>query len=311
MRVNRLISILLTISSKGIVTGKELADYYEISLRTIYRDIEKLCEAGIPIASMGGKGGGFYIMDNYDLDKLFLDKEELQAITPLMKDLKLLFGKGKQFDDIALKLENASEKGKDNYEKLKINISHFSMEDELKEYLYLISKAIEESKLLEFDYINRRMEYSKRMAQPIQISFKHGMWYLIAFCIDRNDYRKFKLLRMRNLEIGKNFIKSCISNDKLEEYFRNGYEKNSIKVVLRFTNRIKEHLVEHFNKNRLKIVGDSIIVEEQFPHEEGLIKFILSFGRDCEIIEPEYLRNEVHEYLEELSNKYNKKSAGH
>lgn len=304
MRVNRLLSILLYISNKNLVTGKELAEHFEVSLRTIYRDIEKLGEAGIPIASEGGKGGGFYIMEGYDLDSLFLDKEELQAVVPLMQDLKLLFGKGKQFDDIAMKLQNKSEREQGSFDKLRINISHFSMEEELKEYLHLISKAIEESRVLIFDYTNRRMECSRRTAQPIQISFKHGVWYLVAFCMERNDYRSFKLLRMRNLALGDGFVKKDITKEQLKEVFDSGYVKKSIKVTLRFAHRIKEHLVEHFAKDSLEITEDGIIAVEYFPHEEGLIKFILSFGNDCEIIEPQYLRTEMAVYINKLYNKY-------
>jgi predicted DNA-binding transcriptional regulator YafY len=72
MRADRFLSILIIISQKGLVTGKELAEHFEVSLRTIYRDIEKISEAGVPIAAIGGKGGGYYLMENYTLNNLFL-----------------------------------------------------------------------------------------------------------------------------------------------------------------------------------------------------------------------------------------------
>lgn len=99
-------------------------------------------------------------MENYNLNNLFLDKNELQALMPLIDNFKFLFGKNQQFNDVALKLENICDKDKEVNNSLSINMSHFTMEEELKEYLFFISKAIEDSKLLEFNYINRRMEYS-------------------------------------------------------------------------------------------------------------------------------------------------------
>ncbi len=301
MRVDRLLSILLIISDKGLVTGKELAEHFEVSLRTIYRDIDKICEAGVPIASTGGKGGGYYIMENYNLDNLFLDKKEIQALMPVMDNLSFLFGRNQKFNDMILKFKNVYEKGNVENNRLKINMSHFSMENELKEALFLIDKAIEDSRLLEFDYINRRIECSKRIAEPIQIEFICGEWYLVAFCRNRSDYRKFKLVRIRNLKLGDIFLKRNISNEGLRKIFAEGYNEKSIKVTLKFTSRIGEQLSEYFDKESIRLEEDgNFIVEDFFPYEEGLIKHILSFGKDCEILSPSYLREETEGYIKEM-----------
>lgn len=301
MRVDRLLSILLIISDKGLVTGKELAEHFEVSLRTIYRDIDKICEAGVPIASTGGKGGGYYIMENYNLDNLFLDKKEIQALMPVMDNLSFLFGRNQKFNDMILKFKNVYEKGNVENNRLKINMSHFSMENELKEALFLIDKAIEDSRLLEFDYINRRIECSKRIAEPIQIEFICGEWYLVAFCRNRNDYRKFKLVRIRNLKLGDIFLKRNISNEGLRKIFAEGYNEKSIKVTLKFTSRIGEQLSEYFDKESIRLEEDgNFIVEDFFPYEEGLIKHILSFGKDCEVLSPSYLREETEGYIKEM-----------
>lgn len=305
MRVDRLLSILLILSNKGLVTGSELADHFEVSLRTIYRDMEKLGEAGIPVASTGGKGGGYYIMENYNVDNLFLNRNEVKALMPLMDNLEFLFGKNQQFNDIVLKLEKTYQGDSLKSGSLNINMSHFSMEQELKEYLFLMNKAIEESRLLEFDYINRNMESSRRIAEPIQIEFNHGEWFLTAFCRVRKDYRRFKLVRIRNLQLGDSFSKRDISNEELRKIFSEGYNKNSIKVIFKFTNRIGEHLVEYFAKDDIKQADDgSFIVQDYFPNDGGLIKFILGFGKDCEVLEPQHLREEMKNCLHELLDKY-------
>lgn len=305
MRVDRLLSILLIISNRGKVTGKELAEHFEVSLRTIYRDIEKIGEAGIPIASTGGVGGGFYIMDNYNLDKLFLNKGEFNTLMSVMNSLSFMFGKNEKFNDIVLKFENSHDIGKTNNERFSINMSHFSMENELKEYLYMMNKAIEESRLLIFDYINRNMEYSERIIEPIQISYSSGQWYVTAFCRTRGDFRRFKLVRIRNIRIGEYFLKREVSNEELDRIFNEGYVKRSIRVKLKFTDKIGEQLSEYFGRENIKKTNDnSYMVEESFPYEEGLIKFILGFGKECEVIEPDYLRKETKEYLHDVMAKY-------
>ncbi|WP_251414646.1 MULTISPECIES: helix-turn-helix transcriptional regulator [Paenibacillus] len=305
MRVDRLLSMLLIISKKGMVTGKELAEHFEVSLRTIYRDIEKLGEAGIPIASMGGKGGGYYIMENYNVDNLFLKKDEASTFMAIMNNLNFLFGKNAQFNDMVLKIENTYNREK-NTDKLSINMSHFSMENELKEYLFLMNQAIEENKLMVFDYCNRQMEYSERIVEPVQIAFSSGQWYLVGFCRYRDDYRRFKLVRIRNLRMGEDFEKRDISKAEIEEIFEESYRKSSISITLKFSNRMGKQLTEYFQEENIQQTEDNqYIVVDHFPYEEGLLKYILSFGKECEIIEPLYLRDKLREYVKELLHLYN------
>lgn len=306
MRADRFLSILIIISQKGLVKGSELAEHFEVSLRTIYRDIEKISEAGVPIAAIGGKGGGYYIMENYTLNNLFFNKNEIEPLIAVMDNLKFLFGNNPQFNDIVLKFETLRNSEKQEYGKFSIDMSHFSMEQELREYLFLMNKAIESSKMLEFEYINRNMEYLKRIVEPIQIEFTNGQWYIIAFCTIRKDYRRFKLVRVRNMKLGGSFIKSSVSKEEIEKIFNDSYEKNSIDVTLKFSSEIGGRLSEYFSKDKIKLLENgTYLVEDFLPEDEGLKKFILGFGNDCEVIAPGKLRKEMAEYIKNLYNKYN------
>lgn len=206
MRVDRLLSMLLIISGKGTVTGKALAEHFEVSLRTIYRDIEKISEAGIPVAASSGKGGGYYIMDSYNISSLFLNRDEAHTFVTVMKNLHGLFGRNEAFNDIMLKVEHTY-KAEPDKDKLTLDMSHFSMEQEIKEYLGIISRAITDNRLLVFKYINRDMEYLERTVEPSSIDFRYGHWYVTGFCRIRRDYRRFKLVRIRQLEQGPAFEK--------------------------------------------------------------------------------------------------------
>jgi len=306
VRTDRLLSIILILSKKGIITGKELAEHFDVSVRTIYRDMDKISEAGIPVAAIGGKSGGFYIMENYKLDEVYFNKGELHTLMTVLNSLNIVFGNNHQFNDIVLKLQNTYENEKDKNNKLNIDMSHFSMEEELKEFLYIINQGIEEGKLLLFQYINRNLEFAERNVEPVRIEFFYGQWYLIGYCRSRSDYRKFKLVRMKNLILGDKFVKRDISHEKLDEIFRKSYDNKNIKVKLKFTNRMGEQLTEYFFKSNIRRSDEGhFIVEEPFPYDEGLIKFILGFGSECEVIEPSYLRADTKKYLKKILEKYN------
>jgi predicted DNA-binding transcriptional regulator YafY len=305
MSADRLLSILLILSNKGMTTGKELAEHFDVSVRTIYRDIDKIGQAGMPVAALEGRSGGFYLMENYSLDNLFLSKSEFQTFMAVVDSLKVIFGKNQQFNDIVLKFHSTYRKEEDKNDKLNINMSHFSMEEELKEYLYIMNRGIEESKLLLLQYINRNMELSDRTVEPVRIEFSHGQWYLTGYCRSRNGYRKFKLVRIKSMRLGDSFVKRDITTEKLYEIFHQSYVKNSIKIKLKFTPRIGDQLTEYFFKENIKReTDDGYIVEEYFPYEEGLVKFILSFGNECEVIEPEFLREDIRKYLNRVIEKY-------
>jgi predicted DNA-binding transcriptional regulator YafY len=298
MRVDRLLSMILIITNKGRVTGSELAKHFEVSIRTIYRDIDKICEAGIPIASEGGKGGGFYVMEGFSLDNMFFKKSEVQTLSAVMDNLGFLFGKNKQFNDILLKFEELNEKDKAVKDRLSINMSHFSMEEELKEYLYLINAAIEESSLIELEYINRRMNCEVRAVEPYYIDFSGGDWHLVGFCKTRNAFRRFKLVRITSLKTGGSFEKRNVTREEIRRKFNEDYKDKSIRVLMKFTGRIGAQLNEYFHKSNILASEDgSYIVEDFFPHEEGLIKFLLGFGKECEVLEPDYLRSELNNYI--------------
>ncbi|MCB2297983.1 helix-turn-helix transcriptional regulator [Clostridium tagluense] len=306
MRAERFLSISIIISQKGLVTGRALAEHFEVSLRTIYRDIEKISEAGVPIAATGGKGGGYYIMENYTLNNLFLNKKEIEPLIAVMDNLKFLFGNNPQFNDIVLKFETLRNTEKKECDNFSIDMSHFSMEKELREYLFLMNKAIEENRILEFEYINRKMEYLKRVVEPIQIEFTDGHWYIIAFCTIRKDYRKFKLVRVRNMKLGGVFKKNLISKEEIKKIFSESYEKNSILVTLKFSSEIGGQLSEYFSKEKITLLENgTYIVEDFFPEDEGLKKFILGFGNDCEVIGPDKLRKKMVEYIKNIYSKYN------
>lgn len=304
MKVERLLAIIIIMSQRGMVRAKDLARDLEVSERTIYRDIESICEAGIPVASMGGNGGGYYLMENYNLDNIFLNKDELGPLTSVVENLTELFGKDSKFKDILIKINGLKENTKEQCS-FQIDLAHFTMKKELKDYLCLADKAISESKLLIFDYVNRRMEWERRVVEPYEVEFSDGQWYIIGYCRSRKSFRIFRIVRIKSMALGENFEKKTITYEEINKILNKGYEEKSILVTLKFSERIGSHLCEHFSKEKIQHLKEGgFLVKNSYPDDEGLLKFILNFGVDCEILEPVELRTRVKEYIKSVADKY-------
>jgi len=123
-------------------------------------------------------------------------------------------------------------------------------------------------------------------------------------CLNRKDFRKFKLTRMRNLVVSQSFIKREIDEDMIEFIFKDNLKRNSIYITIKFRHQFKDHITEHFQKSVIDETSEGIFVKEYFPNDEGLIQYILSFGNRCEVIEPLALRIQINEYLLKMIEAY-------
>lgn len=268
MQTDRLLSIILILMNRNMVTGKELAEHFEVSLRTIYRDIDKISRTMVPIAAEGGKGGGFYILEDYKLDKMFFSKKEIKPLLSLMRSLKDMMGKNEGFNSCITKFENFY-KAEGSGSNLSIDISEGS-NNKTAELIAVVNNAIENCKCLIIDYTNRRLETETRVIEPLKIYFFNGAWYFAGYCRDREDFRQFKISRTSNLRIGEPFTKRDLDSDELDTIFSDSFKRKSIKVSLKFSERMLNHLTEYFSEDKILINEDnSAIVTFNSPDEEG------------------------------------------
>jgi len=232
------------------------------------------------------------------------NKSELKTFLALADSLNESFGNKNNFKEILLKIKGTQEE-KLKQRDLKINLSHFSLDEEIKQYLYIINNALEKNNLLVFNYINRNFEKRERTVEPIKLIFEDGNWWLIGYCRLRKGYRSFKLLRIQNLEKGDIFEKRNFSEEEILKIFRKQFMDNSIKIKFRFSKKSGKRLTEYFKKEKITEKEDGFYVVEHYPDDEGLIKAILSYGKECEVIYPEELRLKVKNYINDLYSKYN------
>ncbi|BBC57152.1 MAG: helix-turn-helix transcriptional regulator [Streptococcus mutans] len=197
MKLERLLAILSLLSDRNRITAKELAEKFEVSKRTIYRDLESLNQAGIPIVSYAGRDGGFSLMKNYQIDKRILSKADTKNLYSALKGLQSI---KQQPELIALIAKLLPEEKSNPLADYDINFSSWYADSLIQKKIKILQKAIEERICVLLDYISSSGR-RKRKIEPYQLVFKDSAWYLHAFCHKRQAFRLFKLRRMASLTL--------------------------------------------------------------------------------------------------------------
>ena len=196
MKINRLIGIITTLQQKKAVTAPYLAKKFEVSRRTINRDIEDICKAGIPIVTTQGANGGISIMDGFSLDTTVFTKQELAAIFTGLKSLDSVSNSASA-EKLAQKIGGSS--AIRLADSMVIDLSSF-YKDDLAAKIDQIKQAITESKCIAFHYCYNKGEADKQV-EPYLIVFKWSDWYVFGFCKERQDFRMYKLRRLWSLQV--------------------------------------------------------------------------------------------------------------
>ncbi|MGI6501543.1 MAG: helix-turn-helix transcriptional regulator [Anaerostipes sp.] len=300
MKIDRLIGILSILLQKDIVTAPYLAEKFEVSRRTINRDIEDLCKAGIPIATKQGVNGGISIMDNYRLDRTLLTNTEMKDILAGLRSLDSINGTNR-YGQLMEKLEAGTSDFMAGNQSILIDLSSW-YKDSLAPKIELLRNAIDDCREVKFRYYAPRGE-SDRCIQPYYLIFRWSSWYVWGWCLDREDFRLFKLNRIDNLVLSETvFIKESVSLPDLstERIFPGG-----IRVKALFDSRCKWRLVEEFGPHCFEEQKDGeLLFQADYTDKENLITWILTFGEQAELLEPEEIRSEIQQIIEKMKGRY-------
>ena len=300
MKIDRLIGILSILLQKEMTTAPELAEHFEVSRRTINRDIETLCEAGIPIKTSQGSGGGISIMDGYRMDRTLLTSRDMQMILAGLRSLDSVSGSG-YYGQLMEKIQAGSSEFISGRDSILIDLSSW-YKDTMAPKIALIQDAIEFQKRVRFDYYSPSGE-SKREIEPYYLIFKWSSWYVYGFCLQKKEFRLFKLNRMEGMCYGEGFEKRSkipkpeLSNDKI--YPGTG----RVKAV--FDSSMKWQLVENFGINSFKEQPDgTLLFEYEYSDDEGVISWFLSCRDKVTVIEPGALREKLIQITANILRKY-------
>ncbi len=297
MKINRLFEIVYILLDKEKVTAKELADYFEVSTRTIYRDVEDLSSGGIPIYMNKGKNGGIFLLPEYVLNKTVLTETEKINILSALQSLNSL-------DESSMELtlsKLSSFFGENNTGFFEIDYKDWG--SLIKEQFDMSKQAILLRKLLEFEYISSTSKTSQRTVEPFKLWFKERNWYLKGFCLDKEDLRVFRLSRMKNVKIKEeHFIPRNMDFDlHLDEKITYPTTKITMRVESNLSYRI---LDEFSDSDVLENEDGSFTVKMDFIEDEWLYGYILSFGKYATVIEPKRIKNIIKDILEKSLENY-------
>ena len=280
MQESRLFKIIYHLLDKGKATALELAEKFEVSVRTIYRDIDALSEAGITIYTETGRNGGIHLMDDFVLDKAVLSEEEKQEILLALQSMNIT----KDNSEILQKLSAVFHLNSENW--LEIDFSRWGNQGRDNDKFNLLKSAIIHRKCVKITYAGSNEKATERIVQPMKILYKSMAWYLKAYCTLKQDYRVFKLNRIIDLEVLSDSFPHQVFPE-LEKDLKQIYKK----IVLRFSKEAAYRVYDEFDMTQIEIqTNGDFIVSAQMPEDTWLIGYLLTFGTQVDILEPAYLK---------------------
>lgn len=299
MKLDRLIGILTTLLQNDRVTAPYLAEKFEVNRRTIGRDIDVLCQAGIPIVTYQGSGGGIAIAEGFKLDKSVLTTDELSGIIAALKGIGSV-SEQSQIERTLDKLGAGTDAVVSLQEPVVIDLaSHHK--GHLTEKIELIKYAVREHRLIEFDYYYKKGE-SRRSIEPYFVIFQWTAWYVFGFCIERQDWRLFKLQRLWNLKLcdevyaprvippEKRDFNVCLPDDK--------------KLAALFDPAVRYQLIETYGLHCYTETEDGLRLEISYTNQDFMLSWLLGFGGKVKVLDPPEIADELRSAAEKILRRY-------
>ena len=314
MKLERLMTITILLLNRKRIQAQELADRLEVSLRTVYRDLESLGQAGIPIISYTGSEGGYEIMDSFRLDRQLLSFDELTALFTALRGLESTKAFDRSNMDLLLDKVGAlvaqAEKGRaEAGERIHIDFTPWKNSEEDRGRYESLRQAVNDRRLVRFKYTGRKGEEQEREVEPMALLLKTYSWYLHGYCRLRGDYRIFKLSRIRELEIRSDtFVRrtEALADPKIKwQRPETAEAREEIRVVLRFKPSAAVSVMDRFNEGETERLADgTLIVRTVYPDEDWLIGTLLHYRTDVVVLEPADIAAKVRQTALDIAAQY-------
>ncbi|MBY0757718.1 helix-turn-helix transcriptional regulator [Sellimonas caecigallum] len=302
MKTDRLIGILSVLLQQEKCTAPELAEKFEVSRRTINRDIETLCRAGIPIRTTQGAGGGISIMEGYRMDRTLLTSKDMKMIMAGLRSLDSVSGSS-YYGQLMEKLKVGASDFVSGRDSVLIDLSSWYKESLLPK-ISLIQDAVEERKKIVFHYFAPGGD-SIRVIEPYYLIFKWSSWYVWGWCMKREDFRLFKLNRLEDLKKMEEEFEPRqvplpdLSNERI-------FPAN-IRVKVLFEPEMKWRLIEEFGPQCFEKQEDGrLLFQMDYTDEDTLLGWLLTFGAKAEVLEPKTVKEKLLETAEKVIAFYKK-----
>lgn len=300
MSDSRLFHILYYLLNKERATAPELAEKFEVSQRTIYRDIEALSGAGIPVYAEPGRNGGISLLQDFVLDRALLSRQEKQETLAALQSISAT-GSALAMDTLAklsalFHIEDAGW--------LEVDFSRWGKKSADSSKFEQLKTAVIQHREINIVYENTNSQTSVRTVQPLKLSYRSKEWYLKAFCLEKQDFRMFKLNRILHLDVlDQTFV------PKLYPEAEPDYGQTCPKIALLFSKEIAYRIYDEFDETQIaRQDNGDFLVSARLPVDQWLIGYLLSFGAQVEVKEPAYLREILAAQAREIYQKHSEKN---
>ncbi|MDH5160520.1 helix-turn-helix transcriptional regulator [Heyndrickxia oleronia] len=301
MKLERLISIIFKLLNNEILSASSLADEFQVSTRTIYRDIEAICAAGIPVVSYQGTNGGFGIIEGYKFDRSLIGSYDILSLVTVLSSLSSIF-EDKEVEHTIERLKMLDTSG--NNRTLLVDLdSHRTEPNSLMD----LRKAIHEKRVIRFDYVSNKNEFTSRELEPVHLHYKYRNWYLYGYCRERQNYREFRVSRMMSIILTeKTFLQTHEAKEDSTYLVDNleGFED-----VVIWVNPISLAGVLDQFQNSAKVMNSdgsmTITLSVYQPlHARWLKSILLSFGSGAKVIKPVELQSIIMDEAKKIMKVY-------
>ena len=299
MKLDRMIGILSILLQRERVTAPELAEMFEVSRRTINRDVDALCRAGIPIRAQQGAGGGLSIMEGYRVERTVLTGADMQAILAGLRSLDSVSGT-RRYAQLMTKLSAGAPEAPTGDDCVRIDLASW-YKGPLSRKIGLIRAAIDAARLIEFHYYAPSGE-SARVVEPYYLAYQWSSWYVYGWCRTRGDWRLFKLNRITDLRLSDGFERreARVPDFDAQKVFPERY-----RARIRVEAAQKWRLIEEYGPDCFTALPDGrLLFEGGFVDRDHLLTWVLSFGGGAELLAPEELRADLRRLAEKLGRMY-------
>lgn len=285
MQESRLFKIIYYLMENGKSTAPELAEKLEVSIRTIYRDIDIISSVGVPIYVTTGRNGGIQIDDSFVLDRLILSDKEKEDIITALKSVSIVDDRN---SDTLSKLSTIFNTKNEDW--LEVDFSRWGNKAQDNTMFQKLKEAIISRKMLCIVYANTRGEVIERVICPLKMVYKAKNWYIKSFCMNKSDFRIFKLTRIIQARIMEKFFNPMEFPQEKKEI-----KANCENIILRFPQEMAYRIYDEFEVDEINQDDNGdFIISATMPIDEWLIGYLLSFGSKVCIIEPKYLKKIVY-----------------
>ncbi len=308
MKIDRLIAMIMVLLERDKINAEDLAKMFEVSVRTIYRDLDAINQAGIPVLALSGPGNGISILKSYKMEKHLFSINEITALLMALGSIQSNLP-SKEITTALAKVKgmippDKQEELKFKTNQIKIDFSPWLYSDSVLKRMQCIQKALEQQVILTFEYKDNKNIHSFREVEPYCLLLKGTDWYLQGFCLARQDFRTFHILRMNKIVIGEQLFElRQFPAERLQQAHFN--DDTLTQMKLRIHEDIVDKMISRFGEDCLTKDGDShYIASVHMPISELSIAYLLGFGTKCECLEPAAMRRKLLEGARDILQLY-------